>query len=592
MQFPSISRRAFLLTLVLVASVIRIIYLVEILSGPCAVTHRNTETDMDFFYHGAEVISGGDWLVDQELHPYKDWNRVISDKLLPEDPGPEGLHAMDAGETAEAAGIALWNRWYGGKTYHQEPLYTYFLAVIFALAGPELWLVFAIQSLCGVICILLVYDISRRLFSEATARVAAVLALFYGPMLFYEAVLLRAAFICLTSLLLVWLMILARKEDRSWLWLALGGSCGTAILLKSMFLLYPAGLAVYYVIKTPPRSWKTRANAIAWGMLGFTVALIPLVTRNLIVGAPPLSTNGVTPITLLVPNIPGNSVTEYDPLGGNTPELIAKADGDLVSTIGQILAINSPLGLIEKAAEKAEAIFHWFEYPNNTSFYLYKLYSQVLDLMPISTRIILALALAGLFLSFKRMDNNAPLLIMICLHFAVMLLAWVSSRLRVPLVVCSIPLAALALVWITENLKSRRFKGPGLAFILILTFFWYMGREIPASMTPVRPVDSLTTWLYFYLPELEDAGLRNSKEKELALWNRFYSTQPERITEMILDPVPRNEKEQKLAEIYSRAGAKYANELFQQGDIDSGSQFWAESQMLQQAASSGGDLRP
>jgi hypothetical protein len=77
----------------------------------------------------------------------------------------------------------------GDGVFYGLPLYPYFLAACYALVGPVVLVPKLAQVALGVATIFLVYRIGERLDTAATGLLAAVLAAFYGPLLFHETLL-------------------------------------------------------------------------------------------------------------------------------------------------------------------------------------------------------------------------------------------------------------------------------------------------------------------------------------------------------------------------------------------------------------------
>ena len=81
--------------------------------------------------------------------------------------------------------------WFGSEGFEQGPLYAYCLGVAFLLGLNET-LVLVLQLGLGLITPLLVYEVGRRLFEQKTALLAALLTASYGPLVFYECMLMKS----------------------------------------------------------------------------------------------------------------------------------------------------------------------------------------------------------------------------------------------------------------------------------------------------------------------------------------------------------------------------------------------------------------
>ena len=84
--------------------------------------------------------------------------------------------------------------------YFLGPLYPYFLAGLFAIWGPDLLAVRLVQSALGVLDGLLVLAITRHVWGARPARFAIVLFALYGPMVFYENLLVMESLVTTLAL--------------------------------------------------------------------------------------------------------------------------------------------------------------------------------------------------------------------------------------------------------------------------------------------------------------------------------------------------------------------------------------------------------
>jgi hypothetical protein len=124
--------RRLVLAIIIAASIlVRIPYFIELNHSPCVWQHRWSQTDMNFFDLWARDIAGGDWLTDKVLHPWHEWHKAIAAEYFRLHPEAASSLTQDgrSGRTPDDAARALWERWWGGKAYHQEPLYPYLIAL-------------------------------------------------------------------------------------------------------------------------------------------------------------------------------------------------------------------------------------------------------------------------------------------------------------------------------------------------------------------------------------------------------------------------------------------------------------------------------
>ncbi len=106
--------------LLVLALLVRVVYFVDAGHSPAVGMHEWAESDMSFFDLWAGEIAAGDLLTNQSLHPDHSWHREAAVTYLGDH--PEEATTLAPGGSPQEAGRALWNKWYGCKRFHQEPL--------------------------------------------------------------------------------------------------------------------------------------------------------------------------------------------------------------------------------------------------------------------------------------------------------------------------------------------------------------------------------------------------------------------------------------------------------------------------------------
>ena len=296
-------RLAVILAIAAASVCFRAAYFLQLSGGPCLWQHRWQQSDMSFFDAWARQIATGDWLTDRALHPAPRWALEIAERHFHDFPEEarelERLAAATPGERSPAA--LLWDRWYGGKQFHQEPLYPYLLAATYALLAPDVRLVFLWQMVLGVLANVLIYWLARRSFGDTVGALAGAMAVLYAPLMYYELILLREAPLTFAALACVAAVSWALDGDRAARWIAAGAVIGATTLLKSTTLLFLLGvMAMLCWLRR--RSPAQLARALGGLSLGAACLLAPTVARNLAVGCPALALSSVGPVGFIIAN--------------------------------------------------------------------------------------------------------------------------------------------------------------------------------------------------------------------------------------------------------------------------------------------------
>ena len=488
-----------LAAIVALAVIVRVVAFVQVNGGPCLSLHRWDATDMHFFDEWARTIAAGDWLTDEPLHPFHPWAHEVVDKYLAVH--PEVAETLP-GKEHEGRAITLWNRWNGGKTFHQEPLYAYLLAGIYRLLGPDVRWVFAVQLAAGVGMTVLLYLTVCRQLGDTVAVVAALLVTLAGPLVYHELLLLRESLVTAAGIALVFLTDRARDGRRWTAWLALGVALGVAMLLKTIFLVYGVGVLAVLAITR-----RTRALAPAAALLaGLTLALSPAVARNLAVGVPPLALSSVGGLVFLESN-----AVDFRPGVGfvvseQTPTIMGATGGRFWPTVSLTLETHPDRwSVLRMLGGKMRTLWHWYEMPNNSNFYFFRLHAPVLHLLPVTFFVLSPLGLVGLGLGLRWLSRAWPLYLMVACHVTHLLVFYTLSRLRIPLLPALAPFAALTLVELGRSLATGRIVWAAAVAGAALALGTWTGRPLPPGVTLVGAVDYWAAYQTYYKPLIDEA---------------------------------------------------------------------------------------
>src|SRR3972149_4329636 len=133
-------------------------------------------------------------------------------------------------------------QWVGTEVFYQTPLYPYWLATIFSIAGHNLGLVRLIQAMLGAVSCALLGLAGRRFFSERVGVIAALLLAVYPSAFFFDGLIQKSSLdIFLITLMLALLAEFSTRRD--WKWLAALGVVTAAFALnrENARGLYPVG---------------------------------------------------------------------------------------------------------------------------------------------------------------------------------------------------------------------------------------------------------------------------------------------------------------------------------------------------------------
>lgn len=245
--------------------------------------------------------------------------------------------------------------------YFLGPLYPYGVAFLYALAHPDPWFVRCAQSALGVLDGVLILFVGRRIFGVLASRVAVVLYAGYGPLVFYENLLVMES---LTTTLVFAALALAVVPHRGIAWRAalVGGLVGLAGLGRPTFLLaLPAVLAAWHEVRSKgERPAAARFTPVALtSTLACLLVVLPVVVRNARLGGGiEITTNGG--VNFYAGNNPQANGRFHEPPGVRffrDPVLTSAAQAALPAAVAsRALTVRAVAGTAEAANSKL-----WFD---------------------------------------------------------------------------------------------------------------------------------------------------------------------------------------------------------------------------------------
>ena len=204
-------------------------------------------------------------------------------------------------------------QWIGSEVFYQTPLYPYFLAVIFKLAGHDLFAVRVTQAVIGTLSCVLLGLAGRRFFNHRVGLIAAALLAVYPPAIFFDGLIQKSSLdLFLMTLLLVLLVAVHRRPNWKTL-IAVGIVIGLFTLNReNARVLFPI---ITIWLLTCFRQTRLR-DRIVWALMltaGVLLVLLPVGFRNYHVGGEFLISTSQLGPNLYIGNHAG-AEGSYEPL--------------------------------------------------------------------------------------------------------------------------------------------------------------------------------------------------------------------------------------------------------------------------------------
>ena len=501
------SHRWFIILMIIACSALfRVVYFIQLNSTDLINNHLWQEGDMSFTDQWARHISKGGLLSDTVMHPLHLWTKEVAAHYFSDHPGEFLRYKKEAGADSLTTGPAklLWDKWYGGKQFHQEPLYAYFIAAIYKIFGFDVRWIFFWQMIAGIITNVIVYLLARRYFGDLVAVIASFIVVFCGPLMAYDLVLLRTSFTTLAAILIPYLLGIAEKRKKAGWWLLTGAVCGAGIALNSYFasfLILGLLILLYRFRKNLPGFAVAASGLIIGSILVFS----PVIIRNVKVGAPLLSTSSNGAISF----INDNNDTFLSFVGWKTNKqyssnIMSASDASLLKSIVPTLSTHKSIGSwLKQLTGKLHALVSWYEIQNNANFYFYRTCAPVLYLLFISFLIISPLAITGLVLSIIKKSDAWPLYLGVIVILIPLLAFMVLSRYRISLLPLLAPFAALT---VAEFLGPWKWKKNLLIIAGLIPLFLVAGSPRNDTTRKLWNSDFSIIYRVHYLESMEQAA--------------------------------------------------------------------------------------
>ena len=497
---------------------------------------------------------------DSEMHFVDEWARAVADgdlllrtPLAPPDTGflctpRSGIEPASA-RCADPANAAALRRWTNTPAFWQAPLYPYLVATVYHFAGADPRIVFALQSLLGVITCWFVFLIAARLYGDLAGMWAGIIAALLGTGVYYEMLLTEGTCSALAALVTVDALLRtldARRPVVAGVWAGIAGM--TTIALSAVTMLpVVASFAAAVALRAARR--RARTGRMIVGLLyGVALMAAPLVARNVEVGAPPLSIAARTPVDFVMGNALGATATARVRPNATTTTIFARAGEDLdpradlsglvATTIATHPGDTDWLWLV---AGKFAAFWRWFELPADANYYYFIEHVPVLSRFLLAWSVMAGLAALGLASAVAKRTPALLLAVWMIATAAACALLFNLSLLRFPAVLVATLLAGNGVATLIDLERQRRYVPAllSLAFVIGIDCAVLAPWQVPFGRIRPEYFDIVNDLAVDLAAERQEAG---QTERALATVSEQLRTQPRALVsvepgaELALDP--------------------------------------------------------
>jgi hypothetical protein len=403
--------------------------------------------------------------------------------------------------------------WIGSRIFYQDPLYPYFLGILYSIFGRHLMLVYLLQVGFGVATCWLTALLGRRLFGVAAGNLAALMSALFLPSIFYEAQIEKT----FLSVFLVAAFLVLALDVRAGARMGAGAVLALASLTRANLILFipiaiglllferegrrlpisrnqdpsPPSPVRYDFFRMPHERGMRQAAAF---LAGAALVLLPVVLRNYYVEGQWVLTTSQAGQNFYIGNNPMNTTGSYivppsirpDPRYEETDFRAAaeKATGrkltpQEVSQYWWDLSFEhmrrDPVFAQMMMLRKFMVFWNDYEIPDNLNMYLLERWSWVLRLPLLGIGALTALAVLGAAVWFREKVEVRILVGFTAIYCVTVVAFFVFSRYRIQIVPVLVVLAAAAVLWLAEQIRRARWENVagGTAAVLMAGFFCF-----------------------------------------------------------------------------------------------------------------------
>jgi 4-amino-4-deoxy-L-arabinose transferase-like glycosyltransferase len=435
--------------------------------------------------------------------------------------------------------------WLGDRVFFQDPLYAYFLGVLYSIFGHRYLPVLMVQCLLGALVPPLLYLAARRWFGGLAAGITGVIAAVYLPSLYYEGMILKSWMAVFLAAVILWLLSRVDAKRSSLLWLWVGLAVGLACLARGNIVLFVPVLAVWSFLRRPWRlAWRRALLLLA----GVAVILGATTVRNRIVGGEWILTTSNAGQNFYIGNNPLNRTGDYEKLPFIDPnpkheergfaveaerrvgrEMNAKEISRFWFSEAWAWILSEPGGWMRLTWVKLRNYWGAYEIPDNLDYYLYRSWAPVLRLPLPGFGMVAPLGLLGAALAWRISGWPRLLLLYVAVYSLSVVLFFVFSRFRMAMMPAIFILAGYGAAELVRRCRRaleepRTVWAAARAAALLAIFLLFVNLPVRATVDslslklahavglPTRPENSATA--HYNLALTFAAHARNSGDSE------------------------------------------------------------------------------
>lgn len=380
--------------------------------------------------------------------------------------------------------------WLGREIFYQDPLYPYFLALLYKIFGRDFFWVYLVQALLGASTATIIVLLGRRVLNATAGIIAGALFAMYGPAVYFDGLLLKVSLAAFLLTLSVYLLLRRDlQENGAGLFFA-GLFLGLACLVRANFLLV---IPVFFVAAAADRQMLFGKRIfLALVVLGGVVSVLgPVAARNYYVGNEFVLTTAQAGPNFFIghnprangtyvglPFVRADATHEQDDFKQEAEKRMGRrlAPAEVSRywlNQGVEFIKNNPLADLMLTGRKLLLFLNFYEMPDNLNMYFQKRYSGVLQVLPTHFGMLAPFFLLGLLGMLS--ERRLPALIVFSVqvvYIASVIIFYVLARYRMAAVPLFCLSAGYGLFMLQNQFRMAQWRRLGASLLVVAVGFW------------------------------------------------------------------------------------------------------------------------
>ncbi|MCK4386104.1 MAG: tetratricopeptide repeat protein [candidate division Zixibacteria bacterium] len=389
--------------------------------------------------------------------------------------------------------------WTGEEAFFRAPLYPYFLGILYALFGESFYLPRLIQIIIGSLNCVLIFLLGKKLFNRKIGIIASFIACLYAPLIYFDAELLIPVLIIFLDLMLILLLLSAEVRLKKRWWLAAGIVLGLSAIARPNILIFVPFVLLWICIKL----WKENKNKIIFSslffLLGTILIIAPVTIRNWVVGKDFVLISSQGGINFFI----GNNIesdgktaaaaTGMFPYEGYKDNIWLTSIKLAEKNLGRKLKPSEisnfwfkqaldfiktyPSKYLQLLGKKLYFFWNSYEIESSKDLYFHSRWSSLLrlflwdHLLRFPFGLICPLALLGIILNAKFWKKYFLIYAFILSYMFSVILFFVTSRFRLPVIPLLIIFASFSLYWLVEKIRNKQTRPFFVSLTILIPLF-------------------------------------------------------------------------------------------------------------------------